>query len=160
MIELSPGEKLEFFTREDDPEQKYMISSFGRVYSLKSKKFIKLNINSCGYARAEVTYFKKINDIYKRIYQKQIFVHIEVVKVFGDCYGNSFNKLKKYIDIVNIDHINKNRLDCRQSNLQIVSFAENQRRKYLKGEEREEFLKNHLKKIQDSMNELAIEDIF
>lgn len=131
MIELYPGEKLDFFSKDDDPYRSYMISNFGRVYSLRTNKFLILRPNNCGYLRADIYYKSKTT-----VFRKQVFIHIEVVKVFGDCVGNKISEQKKYIDIINIDHIDKNKCNCKQSNLQIVSFSENQRRKWLTDEER------------------------
>lgn len=152
MIELYPGEKLDFFCKEDDPYRQYLISNFGRVYSLKSNKFLKPFINNCGYLRADIRYFKKNRKTNK--YRKMVFIHIEVVKVFGDCIGNKISEQKKYIDVINIDHINKNKYDCRQSNLQIVSALENQRRKNLSDDELMKIKKQLLKDEDVDINSI------
>lgn len=110
-----------------DKHNEYLISNYGRCYSLKTKKFLKSNINSCGYVRFDLSHRVKGND-YSR---KQVFAHIAVVEHFGDKFGNTFDGASKYIDVINIDHRNKNRLDNRQHNLQIVSAKCNQQRKYL-----------------------------
>lgn len=151
-IELMPNEKIDFFSSESDPFGEYLITNFGRAFSLKKNKFIKPRLNNQNYPRIDVQHF--INN--QRVYRKQVFLHIEVVKVFGDCYGKTIKKLASKIDILNIDHINKDREDCKQSNLQIVSAKENQRRKLFTPEQREEFLKNHYSKMLD----VDIEDIF
>lgn len=151
MIELYAHEKMDFFDKKDDPFQNYLITNFGRVYSLKSRKFLKLQPNNCGYLRVDVRYFNKDRKSDK--FRKQIFIHIEVVKVFGDCLGRNFKKANKEIDTLNIDHINKNKSDVRQCNLQIVSFQENMHRRYLNEEERKEYLKQQY-------DDINIDDIF
>ncbi len=151
MIELFANEKMDFFDKNDDPFQSYLITNFGRVYSLKSKKFLKLQTNRDGYLRIDVRYFNKDRKSDK--FRKQVFVHIEVVKVFGDCCGRNFNQAKKEIDILNIDHINKNKFDARQCNLQIVSCKENIKRKFLNEEERKQYLR-------DNFSEINLEEIF
>ena len=114
-----------------DKKRHYLISNYGRCYSVVSGRFLKSNINSNGYLRYDLAY----NENNKRIYRQQIFAHIEVVKHFGDCNGNTISELQKYIDIVNIDHRDRNRLNNKQSNLQIVSAKVNQRRKFVPIEE-------------------------
>lgn len=109
-----------------DKNHEYLISNYGRCYSVKRNMFLKPNINSSGYARFDIG--KIANGKRER---KQIFIHIAVVEHFGDKFGNTFENAKKYIDKINIDHRNANRLDNRQSNLQLVSFKCNQQRKYI-----------------------------
>lgn len=153
-IELMPNEKIDFFSSESDPYGEYLITNFGRAFSLKKNKFLKPMLNNNHYPRVNICYYNKDNKTV--LYRKMIFLHIEVVKVFGDCYGKTINKLASKIDILNIDHINMDREDCKQSNLQIVSAKENQRRKNFTPEQREEFLKNHYGKMLD----VDIDDIF
>lgn len=149
MIELYANEKMDFFDKKDDPFQNYMITNFGRVYSLKSRKFLKLQPNNCGYLRADVRYFNKDKS---DKFRKQVFVHIEVVKVFGDCLGHKFDKNHNNIDIVDIDHLDKNPLNCSYMNLEIVTHKENMRRRFLSDEERRKFIETRY--AQD------VEDIF
>ena len=128
-----------------DKHNEYLISNYGRCYSIKRKMFIKPNLNSNGYARFDISHQVKGHD-YSR---QQIFAHIAVVEHFGDKFGNTFDSASKYIDVINIDHRNKNRLDNRQLNLQIVSAKCNQQRKYL-----------HENQIDDISQYNNIQDIF
>lgn len=142
MIEvIAPDEKFDVL----DKHREYLISNYGRCYSLKTKKFIKPNVNSNGYARFDISHRVKGNE-YSR---KQIFAHLAVVEHFGDKFGNTFENLSKYIDIINVDHRNRNRMDNRQHNLQIVSAKCNQQRKYLDESQ-----------IDNISNYINIQDIF
>ncbi|MGN1222340.1 MAG: NUMOD4 domain-containing protein [Christensenellales bacterium] len=138
---IVPDEKFDVL----DKNGRYLISNYGRCYSIKSNRFIKPNINNKGYARFDIQQYKNN----ERIFRKQIFAHIAVVEHFGDKFGNTLADVSNYIDKINIDHRNKNRLDNRQQNLQIVSFKCNQQRKYLNEEE-----------IDDINNYINIQDIF
>lgn len=123
MLEVvAPDEKFDVL----DKNHEYLISNYGRCYSVKSNHFLKPNINTNGYARFDIG--KITNGKRER---KMIFAHIAVVEHFGDKFGNTFDIAKEYIDKINIDHRNANRLDNRQSNLQIVSAKCNQQRKYI-----------------------------
>lgn len=148
MIELYANEKMDFFDKKDDPFQNYLITNFGRVYSLKSRQWVKPLLNSRGYPRIDVNHY--INKT--RVYRKQVFVHIEVVKVFGDCLGHKFDKNQKNIGIIEIDHLDKNVLHCSVDNLEIVSNKENIRRRDMSDEERRKFIETRY--AQD------VEDIF
>ncbi len=150
MIELMNQEKMDFFKKEDDPFQNYLITNFGRVYSLKSKQWVKPLLNNYGYPRIDVNHY--INK--KRVYRKMVFIHIEVVKVFGDCLGQKFDKNQKNIDIIEIDHLDKNPLNSSFKNLEIVSKKENIRRRDMSDEERREFIENRY--IQN----IELQDIF
>ena len=114
-----------------DARKGYLISNYGRCYSLKTNKFLKPNINSNGYQRYDIRYVENGIDIFR----KQVFAHLEVVKHFGDCNGNTIENLSKFIDIMQIDHRDRNKLNNRCSNLQITSAKVNQRRKYVKLED-------------------------
>lgn len=157
MIELMPGEKLEFMPKDLDPGRKYLISNFGRCFSLKSNKWLIPHPNSNGYQRVDIAYFDGPK---KRTYQKNVFLHLAVVKVFGDCYGNKFDTLAKTLDVVNVDHIDKNKKNNSFTNLQIVSFQENIKRRDMTDEERLKFLKTHFERIKQSVQEVDISDIF
>lgn len=150
MIELYAHEKMDFFDKKDDPFQNYLITNFGRVYSLKSNQWVKPLLNSRGYPRIDVNHY--INKI--RVYRKQVFIHIEVVKVFGDCLGHKFDKSQKNIDIIEIDHLDKNPLNSSYKNLEIVTNKENMRRRFLSDEERRKFIETRY------AQEINVEDIF
>lgn len=123
IIPIDANEKFDIL----DERKGYLISSYGRCYSLKTGKFLKPNINNCGYQRYDIRYVEKGKDIYR----KQVFAHLAVVEHFGDCNGNTFDHMSKYIDIINVDHRDRNRFNNKQSNLQITSALVNQRRKYV-----------------------------
>lgn len=120
---IAPDEKFDVL----DKYKEYLISNYGRCYSIKSNMFIKPNINSNGYARFDIQH----SENNERIFRKQIFAHIAVVEHFGDKFGNTYENLKKQINKINIDHRNKNKLDNRQQNLQIVSFKCNLQRRFI-----------------------------
>lgn len=99
----------------------YYISNLGRVYSIKSKKILTNNINNSGYLRVELSN----NGI-----RKHRFIHMLVVEHFGDCNGNKLNlelcpdgKLSTHG--LSIDHLNRNKYNNLQSNLEIVTHHEN-----------------------------------
>lgn len=126
LIPIAQDEKFDVL----DKNGRYLISNYGRCYSIKTNRFMKPNINNNGYARVDI--FDKFDNKAKtKVNRKQVFLHIAVVEHFGDCYGNTFDKMEKYIDILNIDHRNRNKTDNRQANLQIVSAKVNQQRKYV-----------------------------
>ena len=110
-----------------DERKGYLISNYGRCYSLKTNKFLKPNLNNRGYQRFDIKYIENG----RIIYRKQVFAHLEVVKHFGDCNGNTISDLEKFIDILNIDHRDRNKFNNRQSNLQITSARVNQLRKFV-----------------------------
>lgn len=94
----------------------YLFSNFGRVYSLKNKKFLKPYPNSHGYMRV---------GIYKNGCKKDLFIHITVVHLFGDCNGN-FPECEELSKLgLSIDHLNRNKADNSVSNLEIISLQEN-----------------------------------
>ena len=123
LVPIAVDEKFDVL----DERKGYLISNYGRCYSLKTNQFLKPNINSSGYQRFDIRY---INDG-KVLFRQQVFAHLAVVEHFGDCNGNTLDKLSKYIDIVNIDHRDRNRMNNKQSNLQITSARVNQKRKFL-----------------------------
>jgi hypothetical protein len=86
--------------------EKYMISDEGRVFSIKSHKFFKPSINTCGYY---------IVDLYKNGIRKNFTVHRLVGLHF---LKNSENKKC-------IDHINNNKLDNTINNLRFATLNEN-----------------------------------
>lgn len=127
IIPIDANEKFDVL----DERKGYLISNYGRCYSLKTNKFLKPNLNNNGYQRYDIRYVKNGKDTFR----EQVFVHLAVVEHFGDCNGNTIDKLSKFIDIINIDHRDRNKLNNKQSNLQITSAKVNQKRKYVPIEE-------------------------
>ncbi|MBR1984406.1 MAG: hypothetical protein IKA31_01575 [Clostridia bacterium] len=100
----------------------YYISNLGRVYSNKCKKFLTNYINSSGYLRV---------GLYKNNIRKQRFIHMLVVEHFGDCNGNKLTPSlcpdgKLTTHGISIDHLNRNKYNNSQENLEIISHYENQ----------------------------------
>ena len=149
---IAPDEKFVAL----DKYKEYLISNYGRCYSVKSGKFIKPNLNNKGYARFDISHRVKGSEFSR----KMVFAHIAVVEHFGDVFGNTINNASKYIDKINIDHRNKNRLDNRQQNLQIVSFKCNQQRKHIDYSEIDDITKYN--NIQDIFNydNACIDELF
>ena len=109
---LYPDEQFKPFRK------KFLVSNYGRVYSVVSDKFLKILYNKAGYCRFE-EYFPNKNGKRKR---QLWFVHITVVNLFGDCYG------KSQIEGLEIDHVNGNKSDNHVSNLELVTHSENCKR--------------------------------
>lgn len=105
----------------------YWISNKGRWFSVKRKKLLTQRPNSSGYYRADIS----VNG--KRILP---FTHIKVVELFGDCNGNFIptnNGTLRELRL-SIDHLNRDKRDNSQANLELVSHAVNCRRKYITGD--------------------------
>ena len=96
----------------------YFINRSGLVYSFKSQKYMALEINHGGYVTTEI----KVNKERKRIYN-----HIKVVQMFGDKNGNRiYPGLTSLLDHgISIDHVDGDKLNCRQSNLELVAHTLN-----------------------------------
>ena len=94
----------------------YIFSNLGRVYSLKNKKFLKPYPNSHGYMRV---------GIYINGRKKDVFIHITVVYLFGDCNGHLPESKELSKLGLSIDHLNRNKFDNSVSNLEIVPVQEN-----------------------------------
>lgn len=109
---LYPDEQFKPFRK------KFLVSNYGRVYSVVSDKFLKILYNKDGYCRFE-EYFSNENGKRKRQFW---FVHITVVNLFGDCYG------KRQVEGLEIDHVNGDKSDNRISNLELVTHSENCKR--------------------------------
>ena len=148
MIKIEKDEKFKFI---DGYNNKYLISNYGKVFNLRTFKFLKINKNSSGYPRVEL-YKGNKNGIRLR---KMEFLHLLVVKYFGDCMGRTFsNKEFDNINILEVDHIDKNPMHCYQSNLQIVSNKENIRRKYIDNFERNKLIE------KAKFNYINLQEIF
>lgn len=103
---------------------RFLLSNYGRWFSLKSMKIVKQNPNNSGYLRLNA----KTKD--GRIIS---FTHIAVVYMFGDCNGKRISPKALLSDMgLTIDHRDGNKLNNMQSNLEIVTFQENINRKYNK----------------------------
>lgn len=102
-------EKFKFLKYDDY----LLISNYGRIFSLKTFRFLKFNYNSNGYPRIDI----RLNG--KRFAK---FLHILVVEHFGD---KNCNKYQDFNMLMDVDHIDKNRSNCRQDNLELVSHKEN-----------------------------------
>ena len=96
----------------------YLINNSGIVYSIKSQKILACAVNWNGYITTEI----RINGERKRI-----FNHIKVVEMFGDKNGNRiYPGLTSLLDHgISIDHVDGDKLNCRQSNLELVAHALN-----------------------------------
>lgn len=124
----------------------YLISNYGNIYSLKSKKILKYKITEKGYARITL----QINDIKK--YQKDYKIHRLVAYFFCD---------NKDPDIfLEIDHIDSNRLNNYYKNLEWVTHSENIRRAKEKGNmidiNTEEFIRSICEMFEQGVSILNI----
>jgi len=102
---------------------KYLISNYGRWYSLISEKILKQNKNNAGYYRA----YLQSSDM-----KKHFFTHIKVVEMFGDKNGSRIpdeaSSLREHG--LSIDHVNRIKKNNRIDNLEIVTHQENCLRKF------------------------------
>ena len=104
-----------------------LVSNKGRVYSLISEHFITPIKNKNGYLIFRIQQNKQ---------RKNFYLHITVVNLFGDCKGKELpvsvkNGTQSMIELdLNIDHKDRNKLNCDISNLEIVSHRENMNRYY------------------------------
>ena len=105
----------------------YFFSNYGRVFSQKTKKFLKTtaNTNSSGYERVVISFDGK---------KERIFIHITVVYLFGDCKGKKLPKKSLKLLGKSIDHLNRDKTNNSVFNLEIVSHSENVSR-YFKSRE-------------------------
>ena len=114
---------------------KYLISNYGKVFNLKTFRFQSINYNSNGYPRVELGIVKNNQRI-----RKQEFIHLLVVKYFGDSKGQTFDDYLENINIMQVDHIDKDKTHFYQSNLELVTNKENIRRKYIDEDERTDLI--------------------
>lgn len=133
-IKINKDEKFKFI---EGFNNKYLISNYGKVFNLKTLRFQKTNLNSSGYPRVELSIVKNKTRI-----RKQEFIHLLVVKYFGDCKGQIINDSLDSINIMQVDHIDKNIMNYSQKNLQLVTNKENIRRKYIDENERKDLIEN------------------
>lgn len=89
----------------------FLISSWGRVYSLRRKKFIKPSLNNKGYYMVNLGV------------KMTKYVHRLVAEHF-------LNEIPGYV----VDHIDSNKLNNHYSNLRWVTHSENVRKAYQVGE--------------------------
>lgn len=61
---------------------------------------------------------------------KKVFTHIKVVELFGDRNGNRIATETLREAGLSIDHLNRNKKDNRQANLELVTHQENCKRKF------------------------------
>lgn len=101
----------------------YFINNLGLVYSAKTNKHIKPSTNMNGY----LTTHTYINGSRKKIYN-----HIKVVEMFGDKNGNRiYPGLTNLLSHgISIDHVDGNRLNPRQDNLELVAHKLNCERRF------------------------------
>lgn len=125
----------------------YLISNYGNIYSLKSKKIIKYDITEKGYAKVTL----QINDDKK--YQKSYKVHRLVAYFFCE---------NKNPDIfTEPDHLDLNRLNNYYKNLEWISHAENIRRAREKGNMTDKSTESYIRSIcQMFQDEMTIFEVY
>ena len=96
----------------------YFINRSGLVYSERTKKFLALTPNPDGYITTV---------IYVKGKRKRIYNHIKVVQMFGDKNGNHiYPGLTSLLNHgISIDHVDGDKLNCRQNNLELVAHTLN-----------------------------------
>lgn len=89
-------------------ENKYLISSYGRVWSIRSKKWLKYSVPSNGYAQVGLSLNNK---------RTSYMIHRLVAKTF----------LQKPTNKDYVNHIDGNKLNNRVNNLEWVTRSENEK---------------------------------
>jgi len=94
----------------------------GLIYSHKREMYLKMKPNIDGYGRTKLYFNGK---------RKWVFNHIKMVACYGDKFGNIF---PPFVDSLRdlgltIDHLNRNKMDARPDNLELVTHIENCRRR-------------------------------
>ena len=92
----------------------YYINNKGKIYSLKNKKILSIQIDKDGYETVKLT-----DKQYKIKYGKRLRVHRLVGKYFLP------NGEKNYYSKSTIDHIDKNKLNNNYTNLRWTTYKEN-----------------------------------
>jgi|SRR4028118_34028 NUMOD4 motif. len=90
----------------------YVVSDLGRIYSNKSKKFLKVRPSTNGYAKVNLysaPYKYRTRNVHNLV--MEAFIGLPV-KTNPD-------------DFMVIDHINDNKMDCRLANLRYITQSEN-----------------------------------
>ncbi len=101
----------------------YYLSNYGRWYSVKSKRTLRQFPNSSGYMRTTLVVDGQA---------KKVFTHIKVVELFGDCNGSRIATETLREAGLSIDHLDRNKKNNRQANLELVTHQENCKRKFKK----------------------------
>ena len=104
----------------------------GLVFSHKSNRFLQMRANNYGYGRT---------DVWNKGARKHIFNHIKVVEVHGDINGVKIPKDLGSLRSISstIDHLNRDKLDPRQVNLELVLHSVNCKRYHAKLDEESDF---------------------
>lgn len=101
----------------------YCISNMGRWYSIRRKRILAQQENSSGYMRVTTS---------ENRIPKHRLTHIKVIEIFGDCKGNYIPDGAQSLRELglSIDHLDRNKNNNKQSNLEIVTHRENCKRKF------------------------------
>lgn len=108
----------ELWTRYNDD---YYLSNCGRWYSVRKDRLLRQFPNSSGYMRTTLIVDGQA---------KKVFTHIKVVELFGDCNGTRIATETLREAKLSIDHLDRNKKNNRQSNLELVTHQENCKRKF------------------------------
>lgn len=99
----------------------YLISNNGIILSAISGKIMSQHSNKVGYMRIELTDNAGV--------RKKYMVHRLVLSTFPDINGKTLKLESNYNDC-SVDHLDKNRSNNCNNNLEIVTQAENLNRRY------------------------------
>ena len=95
-------------------EDRYLISSYGRVYSIRGKRWLKYSVPKCGYPQVGLCVHNKCVNY---------MIHRLVAQTF----------LNKPIDKDYVNHIDGNKLNNHVDNLEWVTRSENEKHAYANG---------------------------
>lgn len=123
----------------------YLVSNLGRWFSLKTLKIVKQNKNNKGYLRLDIPPSRP------ELSRVHYFTHIKVVEMFGDCKGKHIPPgAKSLFELgLSIDHIDGNKNNNMQSNLELVTHCENCYRKFHKPQIDSEVVKMNAKMLKE-----------